>query len=1226
MSESKLPKQLIWAVVALCVLPIVLNLLGVDFGLTRQPFDLSAAQEMSPAEFDDALHHAVSGSHLHSLLEWTAFCIAVFTVLLAFGHFKVTGDVITPVIGMALFCAGAMDAFHTLAADRLIEAVADNTYLIPFTWAISRLFNALILLGGVGLFLLGRRRKGWGNLRFVLTMSALFGVLAYAIIHYSATSAVLPQTLYPASVITRPFDVAPLILYAVAGLIVFPMFYRKEGSIFAHALIISMIPQVVTQLHMSFGSTALFDNHFNIAHAIKILAYAVPFVGLVFAYAQAYRQEERTIVQMREAKRMVEERTGELAKSEIRYRDLFDNAGDLIQSVSARGHFEFVNPRWLAVLGYSVEEVPRLHFFDIIHRDEREHCRTIFGELAQGKSFDQIETVFLTKDGREVIVQGSISPLFVEGRFVATRGFFQDITETRRMQEALRESKARSEAILSAMPDMFYVINREGVFLDFRAAAENRPYVPPEKFLGRRVPEILPPDVAGQCMAAAERAVETGEIQVFEYQLPYEDGPRDFEARFVAGREDEIVVIVRNITEEKRAEEESRRRTAAAQLLDRVVAAASNEASSVDEAMQVSLQEVCAFTGWPVGHVYYPAPDGSGVLRPAKLWHFDEPEKFHVFRRVTERTSFALGEGLPGRVLKTGTPAWIIDVTKDPNFSRAKQAEDIGVRAGFCFPVRAGSEVKAVLEFFSPEAAEPDPFLLTTMAQVGTQLGHVVERKEAEEALRESERQYRDMVENVSELICTHDREGRLLSANRATVKAVGYEREDELVGRLVSDLMEPKAARLFPAYLETVLSQGRARGLMVVRTRAGDERIWEYDNTLRQDAPPGLVVRGVARDVTERVRAEAALRRSEAKFRRLMEDAPNAILLATLDGRIIQANRSVQKLFGYAPEELVGEDVELLVPDRFRSAHTGHREKYAAAPRSRPMGPQMELYGRRKDGSEFPVEVSLGAFDTQDGKLVAATVVDVTERQAMEKMKDEFVSMVSHELRTPLTSIRGALGLMAGGVVGKFSDKARRMMEIAITNTDRLVRLINDILDLERMKSARVEMEKQYIQVDSIMSQAAEVMHAMAQKAGVELELSSPSEHLWADPDRLLQTLTNLLSNAIKFSEKGGKVWLIAERSGGDMLFRVRDQGRGIPPEQVDRIFERFQQVDASDSRERGGTGLGLAICRSIVEQHGGRIWAESRPGEGSTFFFTLPAPKGEEESKAVAVTRRVS
>ena len=248
--------------------------------------------------------------------------------------------------------------------------------------------------------------------------------------------------------------------------------------------------------------------------------------------------------------------------------------------------------------------------------------------------------------------------------------------------------------------------------------------------------------------------------------------------------------------------------------------------------------------------------------------------------------------------------------------------------------------------------------------------------------------------------------------------------------------------------------------------------------------------------------------------------------------------------------------------------------------------------------------------MQTSSGYCFHAFLRDITERRAVERAKDEFVSIVSHELRTPLTSIRGSLGLLAGGVLSTSPEKAERMLQIALENTERLVRLINDILDIERMESDQLDMHEQPCDGTELIDRAILGLAPIAAEAQINLTVAGSAMALSADPDRVHQTLTNLISNAVKFSPAGSSVRVSCRREGDEAIFEVSDAGRGIPADRLESIFGRFQQVDASDSREKGGTGLGLAICRKIVEHHGGRIWVRSELGVGSTFSFALPAP----------------
>jgi signal transduction histidine kinase/DNA-binding response OmpR family regulator len=249
---------------------------------------------------------------------------------------------------------------------------------------------------------------------------------------------------------------------------------------------------------------------------------------------------------------------------------------------------------------------------------------------------------------------------------------------------------------------------------------------------------------------------------------------------------------------------------------------------------------------------------------------------------------------------------------------------------------------------------------------------------------------------------------------------------------------------------------------------------------------------------------------------------------------------------------------------------------------------------------------------------------LELTQLSALDSLKDEFVSTVSHELRTPLTSIRGALGLLSSGLMGSMDAKAQNLLRIALTNTDRLVRLINDILDLERMESGRAPLQFRRCSLPELVQQAVDTMTAMADEAQVKLRIGAlpeggPSSIFFdGDPDRILQVLTNLLSNAIKFSSAGGTVQVEIETPRERLLLKVADQGRGIPEDQLEKVFERFTQVDSSDSRRRGGTGLGLTICRKIVLQHGGGIWIEQNPVQGVTVCVSLPRHQRQGDLRA--------
>lgn len=338
----------------------------------------------------------------------------------------------------------------------------------------------------------------------------------------------------------------------------------------------------------------------------------------------------------------------------------------------------------------------------------------------------------------------------------------------------------------------------------------------------------------------------------------------------------------------------------------------------------------------------------------------------------------------------------------------------------------------------------------------------------------------------------------------------------------------------------------------------------------------------------------------------RVVAAVVDGIVEVDADGRLGYVNPAAARMLGRSPESLRG----LSQCDLFAAGADSPASLVTEALHSGQEGTGLTTTMRRADGTTFPVEMTVGPV-TEGDQVLGAVVIfrDVTERLEVERMKDEFVSVVSHELRTPLTSIRGSLGLLAGGAAGELSPSAIRMVTIALESSERLTRLINDMLDIERIDSGAAMIEPVQCDAATLVGAAVEGLAGLAATREVRLITGPVKGRVHADPDRIVQTITNLVGNAVKFSPPGAAVTVSAEPVGDMVEFQVQDEGRGIPADRIGRIFERFEQVDASDSRVQGGTGLGLAISRSIVERHGGTMWVESQLGHGSTFHFRLPA-----------------
>jgi len=362
----------------------------------------------------------------------------------------------------------------------------------------------------------------------------------------------------------------------------------------------------------------------------------------------------------------------------------------------------------------------------------------------------------------------------------------------------------------------------------------------------------------------------------------------------------------------------------------------------------------------------------------------------------------------------------------------------------------------------------------------------------------------------------------------------------------------------------------------------------------------------------TTQIARETALENiSEEKFRLAVEACPNGMVMTDGDGRIALVNAETERLFGFKREELVGQNIEVLVPDRLRDRHHYHRDKYALQPRMRRVGERRELTAKRRDGSEFPVEIALNPIRSGDDLLVLSVIFDLSDRKRIERLKDEFVATVSHELRTPLTSIAGSLGLLAGGGGGALPASAVHLIDVAHNNSQRLVRLINDILDLDKMESGQTLFQFRRVAARPLIEQVIEASRGYADgfQVRVRLDGADPAGEVYGDPDRLAQVITNLVSNAIKFSPRHGEVVVTVEQSEDNVRVAVRDHGQGIPHEFRPRIFERFAQADGSDARRKGGSGLGLSIVKQIVTRLGGTVGYDDAAGGGTIFHVDLPS-----------------
>jgi PAS domain S-box-containing protein len=500
----------------------------------------------------------------------------------------------------------------------------------------------------------------------------------------------------------------------------------------------------------------------------------------------------------------------------------------------------------------------------------------------------------------------------------------------------------------------------------------------------------------------------------------------------------------------------------------------------------------------------------------------------------------------------------------------------------------------------------------------------LIERQRMERALSESEMRYRRIVETSSEGIWQLDEENQTVFVNPRMAEMLGYSVEEMVEKNLLDFLLETKQGEV--QYRLEQLQDLILQPYDVQFYRKDGSILWGMVSTrqIRDESGQCLGYLKMVTDISDRKQSEAILKEFNRRWRSVLDNIQMIVVQLDRRGVVQYINPFFLKTYQLELEEVISQNwLDKFVPARLRPtidkvfeevlyhAHSYYENPILIKPN------EERIIGWRN----CSLKDDLGQVSG-----IIAIGEDITERHYLEKMKSEFISIVSHELKTPLTTIQASLSLLDGKFIDPSSKEGEETISIATEAVDRLARLVDDILDLERLRSGKLTMLKTNCNTQNIIEGAIAQTKELVNQTEIDIKVPRESFSCFADSDRLIQVLTNLISNAIKFSPHQSMIELSVEPKNPDpnqeidakpyLLFAIRDRGRGIPAQNLQSIFERFQQVDASDSREKGGTGLGLAICQDIVEQHGGKIWAESVLGQGTTFFFTIPIESTEATS----------
>jgi PAS domain S-box-containing protein len=948
-----------------------------------------------------------------------------------------------------------------------------------------------------------------------------------------------------------------------------------------------------------------------------------------------------------ELARRVEERAATAQGAELR--GLLDDTTELVCATGEDGRISYVNRAWERAFGYTADEARRLRPVDMVAPEDRGRYLAAGRRLVGGEPVREYEAVLLTKGGRRMVCRGWATPLIAstpEGRrCVGTRAGYRDVTAERHA-EAVR---TRLAATLEASPDLVALATTQGriVFLNRAGRA----------LVG------LGDDADLSALLLADLWPENDQLTMMNEAIPsaLEAGAWEGEVELVAAGGERIPVsqvlvahpstrpgeppyfvsaVMRDLRDRERTEAAIRERAAEARVAQ-VARASEARLRALEERLRLAVAAGGVGTyDWDLAAGTFTWDErcrralgvaaGPDVALAASV---DEtlaallarvhPDDRDRVRDLVARAMDPAGDGRvhsEHRVLGAdGAPRWT----------------EVRGQVHLAGPARTPSRfVGTVLDVTERKAAE------IALAEAHATLERRVAERTADlvaaaDALRVSEARFRAASEgSLDALLFLRAVRGpdgaitdfAIVDCNARAAALVRMPHED-LVGHHLCELFpEHRASGAFDRYVQVVASGETIEAEFGTRDPRYTAQWLRVQASALGD---GLALS--TRDISERKRLETALAAERAFLIAVLDNLRDGVVACDAEGRLT--------LFNHASREIHGLPEQPLPPERWAEHYSLFRPD-GATPLPTAEIPLFRAFsGEVVDNAEIVVAAdgapprtllnSGRAFYDEGGAKLGAVVAmhDVTTRREAERFKDQLIGTVSHELRTPLTAIKGALDLLA---VGAHDERESRLLHMASRNTSRLVRMVNDLLDVERISSGAAPLSLEALPVDAILSTACEALRAMLDGAGLTLVLersggaagSGRRVSVWADADRLTQVVTNLVSNAVKFTPRGGTITVGAtpapapagEAEGAAARVHVRDTGRGIAADKLERIFNRFEQVDAADAKEKGGAGLGLAICRAIVRQHGGRIWAESAgAGAGSAFYFTLPTAEAE-------------